>query len=163
MSNIIYLQADEMETFAWVTEIKSRHSAMYKVTFKNEYENIFFTDIETGEWIEEDLGFTKLAAEVGKQIQLFHTHIIHVPKLLIWHTQESEDKFISFGFYSYLKGDKKMYEIYNANRKYMYTLIDMSNDEWQIIGNTSSLLSQIDPFFVEQVINILHLYTEDYK
>lgn len=163
MSNIIYLELEGMETFAWITEIKSRHAAMYKVSFKNEYENIFFTDIETGEWIEEDLGFTKLAAEVGKQIYLLSKKIIHVPKMLIWHTQQSDQKLISFGFYSYLKGNKKMFEIYSPNRKFMYMLIDMKKDEWQIIGNSSSVLNQIDPLFVEQVINILNLYTEDYK
>lgn len=163
MSNIIYLNVEGVETFAWVTKIKCRLHNMFRVAFKNEYENVFFTDVETGDWIEEDLGFTELASEVGKQIIEFSKRIVHVPKLLIWHTHENDDRVISFGFYSYLKGEQKMYEIYGSNRKFMYTLVDMNNDEWQILGNSPSIINQIDPLFIEQVINILNLYTEDYK
>jgi hypothetical protein len=137
---------------------------MFKVSFKNEYENIFYTDVETGRWIEEDLGFTSLAEEVGKQIRTFIKNPIHVPKLLIWHSQyNQEEKLVAFGFFSFLKGKHKLYEIYNTNKKYMYTLVDMDNDEWQILGNSSSVISQIDPLFVEQVIQILPLYSADYK
>ncbi|MEO5983964.1 MAG: hypothetical protein ABIP80_00575 [Ferruginibacter sp.] len=164
MSNIIYLQLDNEETFAWVTEISHRNHQMFKVSFKNDYENIFYTDVETGKWVEEDLGFTSLAYEVGKQIKIFLKNPIHVPKLLIWHTQHTaDDKHISFGFFNFLKGKHKLYEIYNANKKYMYTLVDMDNDEWQILGNSSSIISQIDPLFVEQVIQILPFYSADYK
>ena len=164
MSNIIYLAVDEAETFAWVTEISHRNHQMYKVCFKNQYENIFYTDVETGRWIEEDLGFTSLADQIGKQIRTFQRNIIHVPKMLTWHNQyNAEDKLISFGFYSFLKGPHKLYEIYNSNKKYMYTLVDMDNDEWQILGNSSSFICQIDPLFVEQIIQILPLYSADYK
>lgn len=135
---------------------------MFKVSFKNEYENIFFTDVETGEWIEEDLGPTELAREVGKQISSLQQHV-HVPKNLIWHKEDYDSKTICFGFNTAMKGNNRMYEIYGANKKYMYTLVDLSNDEWQILGNSASLMSNIDPAFVEHVINILHLYTEDYK
>lgn len=164
MSNIIYLTVDGVETFAWVTEISHRNHQMFKVSFKNEYENIFYTDVETGRWIEEDLGFTALAQDVGKQITTFLRNPIHVPKLLIWHTQYNmENNLISFGFFSFMKGKHKLYEIYNSNRKYMYTLVDMDNDEWQILGNSTSIISQIDPVFVEQVIQILPLYSADYR
>lgn len=164
MSIIIYLSVDEVETFAWITEISHRNHQMYKVCFKNQYENIFYTDVETGKWIEEDLGFTSLAEQVGKQIYTFKRNIIHVPKMLTWHKQyNAEDKLFSFGFYSFLKGKHKLYEIYSHNKKYLYTLVDMDNDEWQILGNSSSFISQIDPLFVEQIIQVLPLYSPDYK
>ena len=163
MSNIIYLNIDGVETFAWISEVKCRHHHTFRISFKNEYENIFFTDVETGLWIEEDLGITALAQEVGRQIIESTKKIVHVPKLLNWHIHECEGRIIHFGFFSYLKGNQKMFEIYGSNRKYMYTLVDMNNDEWQILGNSPSLITQIDPLFIEQVINILHLYTEDYK
>jgi len=51
-----------------------------------------------------------------------------------------------------------MYEIYNANKKYMYTLVEMDNEEWQILGNNSLAIKNIDPVFVEHVIQILPLY-----
>ncbi len=163
MSNIIYLKTEGVETFAWVTEIKSRHHCIYRVSFKNEYENIFFTDVETGLWIEQELGFTELAQEVGRQISHFESKIVHVPKILIWHHQKIEKRIINFGFYGYLKGDQRMFEIYGSGGKYMCTLVDMNDDEWQILGNSPFLINHVDPLFIEQVINVLHLYTEDYK
>ena len=57
-----------------------------------------------------------------------------------------------------MKDKYKMYEIYNTNKKYMYTLVEMDNEEWQILGNNSLAIKNIDPIFVEQVIQILPLY-----
>jgi hypothetical protein len=163
MNNIIYLHIDGVESLAWTTEIVHRHHSMYKVSFKNGYENIFYTDVETGKWIEEDLGFTTLADEVGKQIKTFMRNPIHVPKLLTWHKQYIKDKLICFGFFNFMNGNQKFYQIYNANKKYMYTLVDMDNDEWQILGNSSILGSHIDSAFARRVIEILPLYTANAK
>ena len=158
MNNIIYLGIDGEESFAWVTEIANRHHKMFKVLFKNDYENIFFTDVETGQWIEEDLGFTHLAKEVGIQVKDFLVNPIHVPKLLTWHKQETSDGLITFGFFNFMKDKYKMYEIYNQNKRYMYTLVDMDHEEWQILGNNSLAINNIDPIFIEHVIQILPLY-----
>ena len=163
MSNIIYLDIDGTESFAWVSEIVHRHHNMYKVSFKNGYENIFYTDVETGKWIEEDLGFTDLAWEVGKQIRSFMRNPIHVPKLLTWHKQFVDEKLVCFGFFNFWNGNQKFYQIYNANRKYMYTLVDMENDEWQILGNSEAINNYIDTSFVQHVIQILPLYTAKAK
>ena len=68
MSNsIICYQLDGTVSPARVYEIVHRHHNMYKVSFESGYENIFYTDVETGKWIEEDLGFTSLANKVGQQ------------------------------------------------------------------------------------------------
>lgn len=159
MSKIIYLKVDGIESFAWVTEIVHRHHNMYKVSFQDGYENIFYTDVETGKWIEEDLGFTSLATEVGSQIRTFMRNPIHVPKILTWHKQTVDNKLVCFGFFNFLNGSQKFYQIYNANKKYMYTLVDMENEEWQILGNSSTISDHIDAAFVHQVIQILPLYT----
>ncbi|MEO6491088.1 MAG: hypothetical protein ABIO04_14185 [Ferruginibacter sp.] len=159
MSNIIYLKVDGVESFAWVSEIAHRHHNIFKVSFQNGYQNIFYTDVETGKWIEEDLGFTALAFEVGKQIKPLLKNPIHVPKLLTWHKQFINDKLICFGFFNFMNGSQKFYQIYNASKKYMYTLVDMDNDEWQILGNSATISSHIDAAFVHQVIQILPLYT----
>ena len=159
MSNVIYVNIDEVECLAWVTEIVHRHHNMYKVSFKDGYENIFYTDVETGKWIEEDLGFTLLAEAVGKQIKSFMRNPIHVPKLLTWHKQFINDKLVCFGFFNFMNGTQKFYQIYNSNKKYMYTLVDMDNSEWQILGNSSITGSHVDAAFVRQVIDILPLYT----
>jgi len=163
MENKIYLQIDGTETLAWVSEIVHRHHNMYKVLFKNGYENIFYTDVETGKWIEEDLGFTSLADDIGKQIKKFMRNPIHVPKILTWHKQHIDNKLIWFGFFNFMNGNQKFYQIYNANKKYMYTLVDMDNSEWQILGNSSVLATHIDSAFVRQVIEILPLYTTNAK
>lgn len=163
MENMIYLNIDGEEIAAWVLEIPNRNHHMFKVSFTNGYENIFFTDVETGQWIEEDLGFTELAKTVGWHLRPFLKSPIHVPKLLVWHCQLYDDKLLNFGFFCYNKGVNKLYEIYNANKKYLYTLMDMENDEWQIMGNSTTAINCIDPVFVEQVIQILPLYSEDYR
>lgn len=158
MNNIIYLNVDGAESFAWVTEIPNRHHNMFKVIFKNGYENIFFTDVETGKWIEEDLGFTELAAEIGTQIKTLSRNPIHVPKILTWHKQVTDDGILCFGFFNFMKEKYKMYEIYNASRKYLYTLVEMDNEEWQLLGSSTGSIEHIDPVFIEQVIQILPLY-----
>ncbi|MBS1742660.1 MAG: hypothetical protein JST81_06440 [Bacteroidetes bacterium] len=158
MDNIIYLTLEGTESFAWVTEIPNRQHNMFRVSFKNGYENIFFTDVETGKWVEEDLGFTELALEIGEQLKEHARNPIHVPKLLTWHRQTINDRLLHFGFFNFMKDKYKMYEIYNANKKYMYTLVDMDNEEWQILGNTADAIGNIDPVFVENVIQILPLY-----
>ncbi|MEO7263436.1 MAG: hypothetical protein ABIW38_00925, partial [Ferruginibacter sp.] len=120
---------------------------------------IFYTDVETGRWIEEDLGFTGLANEIGLQISNFLRQPIHVPKVLTWHKQYMDGRLVSFGFVSFLKGNHKMYEIYSHNKKYMYTLVEMENDEWQIMGNELMNINKIDAVFIQHVIHVLPLYS----
>lgn len=159
MTNIINIKQGDLETKAWFEEIYNRHHCMYKVTFENQYENIFFTDVETGKWIEEDLGFTALAQEVGSRIQSFMRQPVHVPKALTWHKQYMDECLVSFGFVSLMKGNHKMYEIYGSNKKYMYTLVEMDNEEWQIMGNASMNIDKIDAVFIQHIIQVLPLYS----
>ncbi len=159
MSNIINIRQGGVENKAWFEEIYNRRHCMYKVYFENGYENIFYTDVETGRWIEEDLGFTELANQVGSQIRSFMRQPVHVPKVLTWHKQYMDDRLVSFGFVSFLKGNHKMYEIYSHNKKYMYTLVEMENDEWQIMGNETMNIKKIDTVFIQHVIHVLPLYS----
>ncbi|MBC7535580.1 MAG: hypothetical protein H7258_07810 [Ferruginibacter sp.] len=158
MNNIIYLVVEGEESFAWITEVSNRNHNMFKVIFRNGYENIFFTDVETGKWVEEDMGFTQLARDIGGQIKNFVRNPIHVPKLLTWHKQANDNDVLYFGFFNFMKDKYKMYEIYNSSRRYMYTLVEMDNEEWQIMGNNTASLKNVDPLFIEQVIQILPLY-----
>lgn len=140
-------------------EVPHRKHNMYKVIFQNGYENVFYTDVETGDWIEEDLGFTQLAAQIGVQIRAILQNPYHVPKLLTWHKQVNDNRVILFGFFNYMKGHHKMYEIYDSRSKYLYTLVEMEEDNWQIMGNTNVVQGNIDPEFVEMVTRILPLYS----
>lgn len=140
-------------------EVPHRQHNMFKVVFENGYENVFYTDVESGEWIEEDLGFTKLAAQIGKQIKATLQNPYHVPKLLTWHKQVKDNKLMNFGFFNFMKGHHKMYEIYDSRRKYLYTLVEMEADNWQILGSSNVFKGNIDPLFAQMVTRILPLYS----
>ena len=159
MSNSISINIQGQPSTVFFEEIYNRHHCMYKMQFDNGYENIFYTDVETGKWIEEDLGFTGLAQQIGMQIKKFNRTLIHVPKTLTWHKQYMDDGLVSFGFVSLYRGNHKMYEIYNGNKKYLYTLVEMENEEWQIMGNANMNLNNIDAVFIQHVIQILPLYS----
>ena len=158
MRKIILLEeGQEME--ARVTEIENRHQNQFKLRFKDGYENIFYTDVESGNWVEEDLGFTSLATEAGKQLRSFLRSPFHVPKILTWQKQQINGTVVCFGFFNFMNGNRKCYQIYGCNKKYMYTLVDMDNDEWQISGSTLSLDEQFDTRLAHRIIRILSAYT----
>lgn len=163
MENIIYFNVDNTETFGSVSRISNKIHNMFRIVFKDGYENIFYTDVETGRWIEEDLGFTELASQVGNQIKRFIKSPFHVPKLLVWHKDSFENQSYNFGFFCFSKGRFKLYEIYNRNKKYMFTLVDMQNDEWQILGNVPASTDKINPHFIDHVIQVLPLYSENFR
>ena len=163
MENIIYLDVDGNETFGSVSRVSNKMHNMFRIVFKDGYENIFYTDVESGRWIEEDLGFTELAMKVGSQIREFIKSPVHVPKLLIWHKESLENHSYHFGFFCFSKGRFKMYEIYNNNKKYMYTIVDMQNDEWQILGNTTASTNKIDRLFIDHIIQVLPFYSENFR
>ena len=161
MNTTIHISQNEIIIHGTAKQVAHRQHLMYHVVFDNGYENVFFTDVESGNWIEEDMGFTKLASILGYQFRLLHCNPFHVNKILTWHRQVYNDKLIAFGFFNYMKGHHKMYEIYDSKRKYLYTLVEMDKDDWQIMGNSNLLNGKIDPFFVDQVTRILPLYMAD--
>jgi len=159
MTTTIYLPIDGIDGFAWVSEIGHRHQNIYRVMFSNEYQNVFYKDIENGFWIEEDLGYTELAQSVGLRINALKENSIHVPKLLVWHKDIIKGMEFCFGFTSFLQNDQKLYEIYDSRKKYLYTLVEDDDNEWEILGNTNLLTGNIDHTFVQQVISALEVYT----
>lgn len=160
INHTFYLQNEPVE--ANVSVESNRIQQMFRVAFKNGYENIFFKDVETGQWVEEDLGFTQLAAEVGKTVLPFHKQPIHVPKVLVWHLEDYHGHFVKFGFYAYTKGEQKMYEIYHHNKKYLYTLLQTETDEWQVFGSGNAKIPYLDKALLDAIVGILPIYEEDY-
>lgn len=63
----------------------------------------------------------------------------------------------------YLNGTQKLYQIYNSDRKYLYTLTEMKNEEWQILGNTNNYYTHLDIFFLKNIVQALALYSEKVK
>ena len=144
---------------ALVTEIPHRQHDMYKVTLECGYNNIFFTDVETGQWVEEDLGFTKLAKKIGKEISSYAHRSMHVPKLLTWHTFEKQGRPVKFGFFSFMNGSQKMFEVYHSNMKYMFTLVQLTHEDWQVLNHDYVDIDAIDSIFVDEVIKVFPLYS----
>jgi len=161
MGTIIHLPAEGKGLYAWATEVGHRHRGIYRVLFSDEYENIFYRDVETGRWVEEDLGHTALAQQVGHRIAWKMGNPIHVPKLLNWHRSERDGKEFSFGFTWLIKDGCKLYEIYNEGRKYLYSLVESREGDWQITGNPDIMTGNIDKDFLTGVIEALPSYMED--
>ena len=65
MNNTAFLEFENQTTKVLIEEIYHPIHQMVHVIFEDGYENIFFTDIETGQWIEQDMGATALAKAVG--------------------------------------------------------------------------------------------------
>ena len=160
MTEMIHLPIDGIDGFAWVSEIGQRNQHIYRVMFSNEYHNVFYKDVETGEWIEEDLGYTELAQHVGSRINSLRDNPIHVPKLLIWHCRIYNGREVCFGFTSVLEDDKKLYEIYDSHKKFLYTLVEDDENGWEILGNLNLINGNIDHEFLEEVVATLSIYSE---
>ncbi|MBX2938776.1 MAG: hypothetical protein KF880_01750 [Ferruginibacter sp.] len=139
-----------------------RIQQLFRVMFSNGYENIFFKDVESGRWVEEDLGFTELAAQVGMAALPFSKQPIHVPKMLLWHHEDYMGHYVKFGFYAYTKGEQRLYEVYHHNKKYLYTLVLNETGDWQVMDARSTKIPYLDQAFLDAVVHILPQYEEDY-
>ncbi len=122
---------------------------IFLVSFQNGYQNIFYTDVENGKWIEEDIGYTKLASLVGEQINKYLHYPVHVPKILRWQYGVLGQNSRVFGYYGYRNGNCNMFEIYNSNKKYLYTLLEIENEEWQILHNGFNTVHHINRELLE--------------
>lgn len=142
-----------------LTSVIHRKHVMYKGTASDGYSNIFFTDVESGRWIEEDLGFTDLAVAIGAFIDQQHFRAKHFPKTLIWRRVLKNDVPILFGFAFFMHGEQRVYEIYHANKKYMYTLVQHIGEEWELLGAKNALdADSVDMDFLLPVIERLTQY-----
>jgi hypothetical protein len=131
MHTIFFQISDRIESIQ-ITEFPNPIQPMAFIEFENGYSNIFFLDLETGKWVEQDLGFTHLAEALGTQLR----HILHdyssLKKNFRWCRKSLNHKVFHFGFYTYVSGKDLAYEIFAANRRYMFTLIKKARGRWQI-------------------------------
>jgi hypothetical protein len=134
MKHILYLSIENNIHSARVTPVAHPHHQQYHVLFEDGYENIFFTDAETGNWIEEDLGETDLAANFGSKVSqvdpVAHSNFKH----LSWCRASVADLIINFGFYSYEEDGRTVFEVYAGNRKFLCNLVKNENGKWTIYG-----------------------------
>lgn len=130
----IFLQLENDVCAVKVTAVKHPYHRVYRILFDDGYENIFFTDVETGSWIEEDLGETTLAASFGTKVFFLADHIfIPTPenKSLAWCKASAADKIVCFGFYTFTAQDDTIFEVYGDNRKFLY-VFRRSAKRWKV-------------------------------
>lgn len=161
MPSITYYTADGQACTAVASNRSNRQQQLFHVVFADGYENFFFTDVESGQWVEEDLGFTELAAQIGCALKPYCPNPVHVPKLLTWHREAWNGDWIHFGFYDFKKFQYRMFDVFHSNRKYLYTLMELENGEWQVLGHQGLILKRPDANRATKIIQILPQYYVD--
>lgn len=131
MEHTLELQVDGTTQRVELYEMTHPVHCMFHAVFEDGYENIFFIDVESGEWVEQDVGFTSLAAMIGKKVE--HLYFFDWgKKTLTWFEEEENGKQIHFGFHADHTAGYLVYEIFAANRRYMFTLVRLQNHVWQL-------------------------------
>ena len=137
MECIVYLEIENDVRPARVAAVDHPHHQLYHVVFEDGYENIFFTDVQTGEWIEEDLGKTALAAALGEKLLQLQDISVTGPALkrLSWCRASIADMVVNFGFFSYRENARTIFEVYSVNHKFLCNLVKNNNGRWMMYGN----------------------------
>jgi hypothetical protein len=155
MNHILYLKTEDSVSSAKVRQIPHPHHTLFYVLFEDGYENMFFTDVETGRWVEEDLGETCLAKIFGLEIRRICGNQWHCPKILQWHKVITDGGLIHFGFYRYPPGDCLVYEIYGSNLKFRYNLVKTASQNWEIFGAYNLIIEEENVQQVKLIAEIL--------
>ncbi len=132
MEHIFYMRLNNDVCSAQVTEVENLFQTQYHVLFGDGYQNIFFTDVESGAWIEEDLGETDLAVSFGKRIFQVDGPQEISGKSLTWCRAAYARQLMCFGFHTYRKQGKNYFEIYADNRKFLFTLVYVKK-KWTVL------------------------------
>ena len=134
MEHILYLKIENNIHPARVIPVTHPHHRLYHVIFEDGYENMFFTDVETGNWIEEDLGETVLARMIGAKINKLDKLSFTSRKSLAWCRASIADMVINFGFCSYSRDGITVFEIYRENHKFLCNLVKTKKGKWTMYG-----------------------------
>jgi hypothetical protein len=128
--NILYNGSNTDVEFS---EIYHPLHSMVHLRFADGYENIFFTDVETGRWTEQDLGFTELADLVGEKYESRFKPKKSVYRKLKWHYSIQDKKPIHFAYSHYKIFDLPVFEIYSPSRRYLFAMVCITKTEWKVI------------------------------
>jgi len=128
--NILYNGSNTEVEFS---EIYHPLHSMVHMRFADGYENIFFTDVETGRWTEQDLGFTELADLVGEKYESRIKTKKSVYRKLKWHYSIQDKKPIHFAYSHYKIFDLPVFEIYSPSRRYLFAMVCITKTEWKVI------------------------------
>lgn len=134
MEHRLYLKIENDIHSARVTAITHPHHQLYHVIFEDGYENMFFTDVETGNWVEEDMGETALAVSFGSKANQLNDTSFRPVKPLAWCRASIADMIINFGFYTYKENSQTVFEVYADNHKFLCNLVKNKKGKWIIYG-----------------------------
>ncbi len=90
----IEIRIDGKIQVASISEILHPVHRMFFAIMEDSYSNIFFTDVETGEWIEQDLGFTRLAEAVKLDTDLWQ--LFRISGIFEWNYNQESAEDIAF-------------------------------------------------------------------
>ena len=154
MQHILYLKIENDIHSARVTPVAHPHHQVYHVAFEDGYENIFFTDAETGNWIEEDLGETSLAANLGAKLSQVDDMSLVPRKSLAWCRASIADMIINFGFCTHTKNNQTVFEVYADNRKFLCNLVKNKAGKWIMYGSGRPIMEHQYANKVQVIISI---------
>lgn len=158
MSDIIHLTIQGGRAAVLITVLRTKQQLSVEAIFENGYQNVFFVDVQSGEWVEEDLGFTQLARIIGESVNSMNLKSVHIPKQLVWHHFKYKKGVKTLGFYGYLDGNTKLFDVFDCNYKYLFTLQSISEDDWMFLTNSNINMEKIDPIILQEIITVLPLY-----
>lgn len=156
MNHAAYLKFENTTSKVIVEEIYNPIHEMVHVIFEDGYENVFFSDIETGNWIEQDLGFTSLARAVGILVSNNKSEK-PLTQSLTWYREENATKPIHFGYLKYRSGGNTFYSIFSANKRYMFTLFK-NKHLWKVLSHTNLHSWNFDLDYFQEVPFIIDMY-----
>ena len=146
-----------------IRKLKHHLHAMYHISFDNGYENIFFTDAESGEWVEQDLGFTGLAASIGKTIDLFFQSDEKCRLVPIkWYHDLGNGDLIHFGYHHYWVVNWSVFEIFAPNKRFLFTLIKIDSTHWQLVYPSEHPGWDMPAGIIHELPHILEEHSEQF-
>ncbi len=129
----MYIYYNGSNTRVEISEIYHPVHLMFHAKFGDGYENIFFTDVESGRWIEQDLGFTELAGSIGEKYKSRSKGKKSVSRKLKWHFSSEGGKTVHFAYNNYSLFDLRVFEIFSPNRRYLFAMVCISRTEWKVL------------------------------
>jgi hypothetical protein len=132
MEHAVKLTVDGESQLITLNEMVHPIHCMFHVLFEDGYDNIFFTDVEFSKWVEQDLGFTARAQQIGKKVaKLYSFNWINKP--VNWYCKTDElGRTLHFGYSRDTSGGYVVYEIFAPNRRYLFTLVRLKSHVWQL-------------------------------
>lgn len=145
---------------ALIREITNPKQEMVHVLFDSGYENVFYRDVESGLWIEQDLGATELAKRVGRARGPGFS--FPTPSLrLKWIHFTIGRQSIGFGFFKYPIADGLAFDIYSVNKRFMLTVSKVNEEAWYAIHYGGEADWNFNADIIEELPILLEGFLDD--